>query len=433
MYPKPLSPCTIDLMKHIIEFEKIVPEGRALGRLDGKATFAVGPLPGETAEVSITKQKKSYNEAVLNKITEPSAHRHPASEDHAIACSPWQGVDYDYQIKLKRDMLSEAYRQHHLEIVVEDFVKADHITGYRNRLDFALTRHNGELELGFHARGNWQTLLALDDGCVLGSQAMNHAALQLVKNLNNAKTPFDNATITVRQSQSNQKILLILSTDLKRYDWGSLPPIDGADLVIAKPTSGGGPGKLLFAPGSSQLTEIIDGIKIDYAFDSFFQTNTPMFIKALEKIKLAAMDTKQLVELYSGVGAIGLVLAKTAERVTAIEIVVSAVAAANHNAITNKIKNYQAHLTPAEQMDFSLLDGADTVVLDPPRAGLHPRVIRRLLHYRPQRIIYLSCNPITQGRDIALLTAAYSPGPATGFDFYPQTLHLEALVTLSLR
>jgi 23S rRNA (uracil1939-C5)-methyltransferase len=104
---------------------------------------------------------------------------------------------------------------------------------------------------------------------------------------------------------------------------------------------------------------------------------------------------------------------------------------ANLNAAANRIENYRAIAVAGEKMDPTLLVGADTVILDPPRAGLHPNVVSMLLEAKPARIIYLSCNPVTQARDVTLLLESYKPHEViTGFDFYPGTLHLESLVTL---
>ncbi|HUC20185.1 MAG TPA: hypothetical protein VMR98_01675, partial [Candidatus Polarisedimenticolaceae bacterium] len=130
-------------------------------------------------------------------------------------------------------------------------------------------------------------------------------------------------------------------------------------------------------------------------------------------------------------GAIGLPLAAGGASVHGIETVSQAVEFAERNARANSIARYSAETVAAEHMDSGLLRDADCVVVDPPRAGLHPRVIRWLLEARPKQLIYLSCNPVTQARDIARLQDAYHLQSLTGFDFYPGTLHLEALAILS--
>ena len=140
---------------------------------------------------------------------------------------------------------------------------------------------------------------------------------------------------------------------------------------------------------------------------------------------------ESILELYSGVGTIGLLLAEMAKKVHGIEIVPNATAAAKENAVRNNITNYVAECIPAEKMDARLLDGKDVLVLDPPRSGLHPKVLDMIKEKLPPKIIYLSCNPETQARDYSALAEHYKIEKIVGFDFYPQTPHLESLLVLT--
>ena len=135
-------------------------------------------------------------------------------------------------------------------------------------------------------------------------------------------------------------------------------------------------------------------------------------------------------DLYGGVGTIGLPVAKVARKVVGIEISASAVKLANLNAEQNELTNYQAFATPSEKMNPEIMRGVDTVIVDPPRTGLNSKVIEFLLEAKPSRIIYLSCNPVTQLRDVMLLIPGYKPSRLKGYDFYPGTLHMESLVVL---
>jgi 23S rRNA (uracil1939-C5)-methyltransferase len=417
-------------MSQTVRFETVVPEGKALSKEHGKATFCIGPLPGELAEVSISKQKRHYNEAVLRRIIEPSAHRHGEGEDHALSCSPWQDVDYGYQIELKTAMLKEAFKQHRQEVEPSEFVKAPEQFGYRNRLDFTVAQIEGRWQLGFHRRGSWRELLPLPNGCKLASLAMNQAALDLIDKLNHLHVPMQSAMLTVRQSFTTKQILLILTTDLANFDWPTLDSELGT-LLVARPLPGSGaPGELAYSQGPPELTEELAGLNIAYPYDSFFQTNIPVFREALNRIITAAANSTKAVELYSGVGSIGLPLAKTAKAVHGVEIVTSSVDYARRNAIRNQLGNYFEVTAAAEKADLSILSEADTVVVDPPRAGLHSRVTRQLIEKHPAKIIYLSCNPITQARDLQMLSPNYSIENLTAFDFYPGTLHLESLAIL---
>jgi len=419
-------------MSQIVRFEKIVPEGKAMGHLhDGRAVFCIGPLPEETARISLRKQKRTYAEATLREILDPSVKRTAEAESHALVCSPWQGVDYAFQSQLKSAMISEAMQQHHVEAPKLTFVGAKEVVGYRNRLDFSVARIEGKLQLAFHQRGSWDTLIPLPHGCQLGSPAMNEAALALVAQLEPLATDICPAMVTVRHARTTGELLTILTTAAKA-PWKSIDTTKLGNFVVARPLPGSGaPGDITYHQGDSFITERLKGIDVTYPYNGFFQANTLMFEQALEQIITAAKDAKRITELYSGVGAIGIPLAAAGHHVQGIEIIPAAVEFAERNARTNNITTYEAASIAAERMDATMLSQADTIILDPPRAGLHPRVIGWLLSAKPQRIIYLSCNPVTQARDLALLQDDYKIKSLTAFDFYPGALHTESLAVLS--
>jgi 23S rRNA (uracil-5-)-methyltransferase RumA len=415
-------------MSQVVQFEKIVPEGKAMGRLsDGRAVFCIGPLPGETARVALRKQKRTYAEATLREILEPSPQRTGPAEDHAICCSPWQGVDYAYQCELKQTMINDALQQHHVKAPPLEFVGAPQPLGYRNRLDFTLARLDDTLQLAFHQRGSWDSLVPLPHGCKLGSARMNAAALELVAELNRLEIEVEPAVITVRHAHTTDQLLTILTTSAKA-SWKAINRAKLGHFVVARPMPGSGaPGEVVYADGDSYLTEHLHGVDVAYPYNAFFQTNIPMFEQTLERIIAAVPPNARVVELYSGVGAIGLPLAAAGHQVTGVEIVPEAVEFAERNTRAASLTNYTTHAVVAEKMDAALLQDADCVIVDPPRAGLHPRVAGWIAAAKPNALIYLACNPVTQARDLALLSDHYTVDSFTGFDFYPGALHTESL------
>jgi tRNA/tmRNA/rRNA uracil-C5-methylase (TrmA/RlmC/RlmD family) len=142
---------------------------------------------------------------------------------------------------------------------------------------------------------------------------------------------------------------------------------------------------------------------------------------------------KRILELYAGAGTIGLLLGREGGAVHAVEIIPSAVEDALLNAKVNSIENYSAECLPAEAIDKEIMHADDVILLDPPRAGLHPKLIAAIKEKLPERIIYLSCNPETQARDYSQLAEQYKIDVVHGFDFYPETPHSESLLILSLR
>ena len=416
-----------------VTFEKVVPDGNGLGRFDGKALFVPGVLPGETARVSVSGRKKTWARGQIIEVTQPSKHRHKASEAHFMSCSPWQGVEYDYQAQLKRSMLAELYSRPELTREVARFEQAPAASGYRNKLEFSVrTDEYGELSLCFHARGSYTELIDTPAGCVLGSEAMNDAALGVLDVLRRLDVADYAETLTVRQSVHTGGVIAVMQVKraIKR-DWPLLGSLGLQGVAVVRP-NGDRTTTMLWSTGSMVLRERLGGLELDYPWDSFFQVNVAMFEKTLADVMAAVPAGGRVIDLYGGAGTIGLALAAQSSQVVGVEISTASVELAAANARTNAISNYRSVASAAERMDPELLTGADTVVLDPPRAGLHPRVIDYLLQAMPTRIVYVSCNPVTQVRDCLLLQAAgYEVGEPTGYDFYPGTFHLESLVVLA--
>ncbi len=422
-------------MSQIIKFEKITSDGKALGYWHDKAIFVIGPVPGESAEVTITREKRTWGEGALRKIVEPSDKRREAREDHYLACSPWQGIDYPYQLALKRHMLAEIFEQPHLNLKTKDFYAAKTIFGYRNKLEFSVNNFDGQFGLAFHERGRFDSFLAAPDGCALGSDAMNIAAQAVAKLLVERKLDPHVQTITIRESANNGAIIAVVCVDSQadKLAWDSLIMPDGLQGLRVVTKLKHNVYKTLHLEGSTDLTEVVGGVTMSYPWDSFFQVNLEIFELVLKDIRAHVQKGANVLDLYGGAGSIGLALAKDGHKVSGVEIIQASVALANDNAEAVGLTNYHATRAPAEKLAPESFDGIDTVVVDPPRAGLHADVVLMLLDARPKRIIYVSCNPITQARDITLLQAAYEPSTVTGYDQYPGTLHLESLVVLDLK
>jgi 23S rRNA (uracil1939-C5)-methyltransferase len=348
-----------------------------------------------------------------------------------MLCSPWQGVDYAYQLELKRQMLTESMARPELGLAVTDMVGAPSPLGYRNKLEFALLAgEERHLQLAFHARGSDTQLVALPDGCALGSEAMNKAALALLEKINAYKIAGYIDSVTIRQSQTDGKIVAVVALHQKaKRDWSDLKIPELAGVVVTLVRKDGRHEKL-WQTDETELTEMVGGVELRYPYDGFFQVNLPCFNGALEQIIDAVPEGSKVVDLYGGAGTIGLPVARKARRVVGVEIDPESVDQANANAARAGLANYEAMAVSAERMSADVLRDVDLVIVDPPRAGLGRRVVDMLLEAAPQRIIYLSCNPVTQARDLILLKDAYKTSGVTGFDFYPGTLHLESLAIL---
>ncbi|MEO8691578.1 MAG: methyltransferase, partial [Candidatus Saccharimonas sp.] len=178
--------------------------------------------------------------------------------------------------------------------------------------------------------------------------------------------------------------------------------------------------------GDTTLTDSILGQQFRYAAESFFQVNLPVYEQTLRDMS-QSIDTSPIVDLYSGVGSIGLSIGKN-NPTTLVEINEFAVREMREN-IKNLDSQAEAILAPSEKA-LDHISSQATIIVDPPRAGLHADVTQQLLDVQPPRIIYLSCNPVTQARDIALLASHYAIGYHKGYNFFPRTPHIEHLVVL---
>jgi 23S rRNA (uracil1939-C5)-methyltransferase len=416
-----------------LEFQKIVGEGKALGRSEGKVIFCYGVLPGETARVRTTFEKKNFAEAELLEIVKPSPQRVAPREDHYLSCSPWQVMEYGLQCETKKGIIEDLLYQTTKETIrLDKFYSAGETFGYRTKIEYSFTGEPGALSFAFHKRGNYREKYLLPQGCALISERTNALAVKILSVINSLKLSTDDLkTLIIREAKnpgSRVAALFMKRRDIELPDM-KLDGLDGFLAVYSNPVSSVSQvDGIIKSWGNDFVTEEILGGKFSYGFDCFFQNNIELFSEALKEIRAAAFKCGKLVDLYSGVGVIGLSLRDLADKVLAVEASESSAKYAALNAAQNGARNFEMTCSLSEKADGGLFDGTDILVLDPPRAGLHAKVIKRIMEILPKSIIYLSCNPITQGRDAAFFMEKYKLIRAAGFDFYPNTPHAETLM-----
>lgn len=423
-----------------IKVEKIAHDGAAEATHEGKPVRVHGMLLGEEGIVEAHK-KHGIWVGVLKELSHASPSRTLPEEIHYLACSPWQVMEYPTQVELKQSLISELF-SYYDDAPKCGFTPATKFYGYRTKIEFSFCDRRGEeeipLSLAFHERGGGARRLPLAEGCALASENMNKVALLLCERLRKeGYTARDLKTLIVRESKSEGKVLAMLfakKTEIPQFAVDDIPGLSGFIVFHSTEKSPASvPTRKLWGVGEETLHESILGMDIQYSWDSFFQNNVPVFEEALNMMMNALPSHARILELYSGVGTIGLLLAKNAEHVHGVEIIQGAVDSAKENAARAKLSNYVAECIPAEKMDARLFDKKNVLVLDPPRVGLHPKIIEMIRVKLPQTIIYLSCNPETQARDYSLLAEHYRIDRIHGFDFYPQTPHVESLLVLSVR
>jgi 23S rRNA (uracil1939-C5)-methyltransferase len=414
-----------------LEFDRMTPHGMAAGAMAGGRTAVVcGVLPGERARVWPLRRQKGALVSRLEEILRASPDRIPPREAHYLSCSPWQVMNEAAQVRAKRRILEELFPG----VPLSAFFAAETTWGYRNKLEFNFTEDAGRLRLAFHERGSPFRKVPLPDGCLLGSAAMNAAALEVVERL--AEQGLSEKTVkslVVRGSAATGEVILglyVMEEDFPACDL-ALERSAGLAVFYSDPLSPASVAtQLLFRRGAQQLTERVAGLDLVFPLDGFFQNHVEVFSRAVEEIRRHVPATGRIVELYSGVGSIGLALRDRAEEILAVESNPAAIEWAERNRQRMGAGNYHPRAARVEDCAEDFVDGADVVVVDPPRTGLHSKLVAALARKRPRRIIYLSCNPANQARDLGLLGPAYRVTELAGFDFYPQTPHIESLAVL---
>ena len=411
-----------------VTIAKLVHGGQGLGELsDGRKVFVWNTLPGEKVHARIIKKKRSYAEAIAEEILEASPERVEPVEANYLATSPWQMMTFDAENKYKKAIVAELFQQAHVQIPEFQVTAPVEQWQYRNKMEYSFWGDDEGLHLALHQRGSHGKQIVA--GSKLAMPAIDVAANAILAQLQKLETRAgDLKTIIVRTSQQGDAAvaLFVKPETLAKLD---LPPeIKGLRVYHSNPKSPASvPTKLLYELGDTTLTDELLGKPFAYDVDSFFQVNIPIFEKALQRIK-EFCNEPDIVDMYAGVGSIGLSVAKS--RVELIELDPATANMARANAAESSLQAEVVEASTEKALEYIVAD--KPVIFDPPRAGLHTKVANRVLETLPPKIIYLSCNPATQARDLALLQEKYAVAYFEAFNFFPRTPHIETLVVLEL-
>lgn len=424
-----------------LHLDKIVGGGQTLGQLDyGKKAFIWGGLPGEKVSAQITKKKSSLVEGVVTDVITPSDQRvKPRDETSYLSTSPWQIMSFDAEQHYKSALIEEAFELHDIVLPEPISIYTDGKEyEYRNKIEFSWWWDNEseQLDLAFFRRGTHGKIPI--EGTSLAHPNINKAAIA-VRNLLRKKEgiqAFMLKTLLVRCDNDGNVALQLYVKEpgfiqLTGEELKNLGII-GFELIFSNPRS---PASVITERlqqwGVTNLNDTILGVPFTYAVEGFFQINLPVYEQALSDMKQWVSADKPVVDLYSGVGTIGLTIG--GENVTMVEINENAVREMKRNITAqDREKAVKAVLAPSETALEHITSDA-TIIVDPPRAGLHEDVVDKLLKSTPERIIYLSCNPVTQARDVTKLAEKYGIKSHTGYNFFPRTPHIENLVVLDLK
>jgi 23S rRNA (uracil1939-C5)-methyltransferase len=425
-----------------LEIDSLAYGGRGVARRDGYVVFVAGALPGDTVRAEVTKAKRQFAEARTVELLQPGSERVPDRCLHAGEPCPgaaWQGLDYRRQLEAKQKQVDEALRRigELSGYELEPIVPAAQGWRYRNKLEYTFGDDEGELVLGFHARGRWDRVVAVED-CLLASEPGNQARNRVRDWARGAGLEaYDRGARTgllrnlvVREGRRSGQLQTRLVTSAAKIP---RPPVD-LHTVIEGPSGGTeGPTGVL---GEELLAEELLGLRLQISHSAFFQTNTEMAERLYEVAREFAglRGTEKVFDLYCGTGTLSLVMARDAGEVWGLEIVPEAVDDAARNAAANDLGNVRFVAANARTGIRPLLEQAgwpDLVVVDPPRAGLSRKIVRRLIECQAPRIVYVSCNPTTLAPNAAQLAeAGYRLRRVRPVDMFPQTPHIECVALL---
>jgi 23S rRNA (uracil1939-C5)-methyltransferase len=422
--------------------------GKGVARLEGYVVFVAGGLPGDRVVARVEKSKRAYAEARVTEVLEASPDRIEPKADHPGA--PWQVLPYERQLEEKHRQVEEALtRIGKLSgYELEPIIPALEQWRYRNKVEFSFgTDENGELTCGFHAPGRFDVIEPMTD-CLLISERANRARVQVLEIAKAANLPaWDRRTqkgvlrnLVVREGRRTGQLQVRLVTSPATLPVEELREKVDADGLWWTQTEGLGEstqgGKSQILAGNAQLEDRLGDLRFLISPEAFFQTNTEM----AEVLYGVAVDyaglhgTETVYDLFCGIGTIALTLAPRAREVHGLELVDTAIQDAAENAKINEVDNADFYAGDVRTSLRDLVEEAgrpDVVVVDPPRAGLSQKVVRRIVEAAPKRIVYVSCNPTTLAPNAAqLVEAGYVLKKVRPVDMFPQTPHIETVALL---
>ncbi|MDR0617830.1 MAG: 23S rRNA (uracil(1939)-C(5))-methyltransferase RlmD [Endomicrobium sp.] len=437
--------------------EKIVFPGRSLCRCeDGLALFTEWLLPTESAEVLVVRDTKTYREGILKNVTLKSKYRIDPKCSCFGVCGGccFQNISYENQLSLKQEYLKELLS--FTDLTVSNILPSPLQWHYRNKMEFSFFNNNDTVDLGLHKKGSFNKYISVP--CCFIADADFVKVVEVVKNFakKSKLLAYDNKKhegffrhLILRKVQNSGQFLVNIVTNELKTNQDILNPIveelstfvDALYWTInSKKSNGINSDKLVLLHGSPLIREKLNVGNKDFYFNispfSFFQINSKatevLYNQVLRLLKPAKNDI--LLDLYCGIGAIGLSMAYSVKEIVGIELLYQAVENARENLIINNISNAQFFVSSCQDWLNTTKYKFDLIVVDPPRTGLTEDVITFLLSSQAKRIVYISCNPSTLARDLQIIieNGKYKPTEIVSVDVFAHTSHLEIVVALEL-
>lgn len=463
----------LDLILENVKIEAVAAEGKSLAHVDGTVVFVEFAVPGDIVNVKVTKKKKNYMEGFILEIVKPSEDRLQPFCEHFGICGGcrWQPLPYDMQLKAKQQQVwDQLVRIGHLEIPdISPILPSDKTKYYRNKLEFTFSNkrwiYNNEdpdsltdeerLGLGFHVGKFFDKVLDIKH-CSLQPEPSNEIRLFIREYAVTHNLEFYNIrentgflrNIIVRNNQVGDVMLTVCFA----YDdqdkivpmldaiAAEFPQIKSLHYVINEKLNDSiSDLDCILYKGEDAIWETMGKLKFKIGPKSFYQTNSEQAYKLYSVAKeFAALTGNEVVyDLYTGTGTIAQFISDKASKVIGIEYVKEAIEDARINAEANGISNctfFDGDMKDILTADFIKEHGKpEVMIIDPPRAGMHPDVVKVIMEAAPERIVYVSCNPASQARDLAMMSPMYEITAVQPVDMFPHTMHVENVCALKLK
>lgn len=459
-----------------VKIESYAAEGKSIAHLeDGKVLFVPNAIPGDVADVLVLKNKKSYAEGKLLKLVQPSPLRVEPFCPHFGVCGgcKWQMLPYEQQLQYKQQQVADQLKRiGHVELPpIQTILGSPIQTNYRNKLEFTFCTHRyrtqeelvaaeGEIlapepALGFHAPGLFDKVVPIYQ-CYLQPEPTNTLLKVLREYTEQHQLPYYDhrmhtgwlRNIMLRVARTGEVLVnLVVKTEKKKerealleHIYQNVPGITSLHYTInAKVNDSVHDLDVQLYKGKGYIEETLEDYQFIISPKSFFQTNTYQ-AEALYRVtrEFAGLTGNQvLYDLYCGTGSIGIFCSKGVKKVIGIEVVEDAIEDAKKNAALNGLEHCLYFAGDVAQIctdDFFAEHGRpDVIITDPPRAGMHEKLVQQLLKMRAPKIVYVSCNPATQARDLQLLCTDYKVTRLQPVDMFPHTQHIENVALLELK
>lgn len=456
-----------------VEIVDVAAEGKSIAKIDDMVVFIPYGAPGDIVDIKLDKKKKSFAEAHIERMVRPSEIRIEPFCEHFGVCGgcKWQHLPYDFQLKFKRQQVVDALQRiAKVEIPeIPTTIGSDNTTCYRNKLEYTFSNKSwltfGQMKsgeefpdrnaVGFHIPGAFDKVLNINK-CWLQDNISNEIRLFIRDYaLSKGYTFYDlknqqglMRTIMVRIASTCEIMLIVVFgednpeavNDVMEAIKEKFPQITSLLYVInLKVNDTIGDQEVITYSGKPYIEEEMEGLKFRIGPKSFYQTNSHQAYKLYSKTReFAHLTGNELVyDLYTGTGTIANFVARQCRKVVGVEYVPEAIDDARLNSQVNGIDNtlfYAGDMKDILTDSFVAEHGVpDVMIIDPPRAGMHEDVVKVILNAAPKRIVYVSCNPATQARDVALLDCKYKITDIQPVDMFPHTHHVENIIAMDLR